>query len=76
MRRRRSGPWRPISLGTPEAAASGTTARRRTAPPGEVERCRVEPDPDGLEELLLGRLEKAGDDDHETIIAYAVAPWD
>jgi Fe-S-cluster containining protein len=43
------------------------------APPSEIEPCRVEPDPDGIEDAILERLRKGGDD-RETIIACAVAP--
>jgi len=43
------------------------------APPDTVERCRVEPDPEGIERAIVGRLERAGDGEWETIIAFAVA---
>jgi Fe-S-cluster containining protein len=42
------------------------------APAGEVERCRVEPDPDRIENAILTRLEKADGEEWETIIAYAI----
>lgn len=40
-------------------------------PQEEVDACRVEPDPHGLEDRLLARF--APDEDHETVIAYALA---
>lgn len=39
------------------------------AAPEEVERCRVEPDPDGLEDRLVARL----GEDRETLIAFVLA---
>ncbi len=39
------------------------------APPEEVEACRVEPDPEGLEDRLVRRLQAAG----ETLIAWVLA---
>jgi Fe-S-cluster containining protein len=44
------------------------------APPAAIERCRVEPDPDRIEDAILDRLRKTDGDDRETIIAFAVAP--
>ena len=43
------------------------------APPAEIERCRVEPDPDHVEGLVLDRLRRSGGESAETIIAWAVA---
>jgi Fe-S-cluster containining protein len=37
-----------------------------------IERCRIEPDRDGLEEALLRQLGAAGDADWETLVAFAL----
>jgi Fe-S-cluster containining protein len=42
----------------------------RGAPPEEVESCRVDPDPDGIEDRLAARFR----DDSETLIAWVLAP--
>jgi Fe-S-cluster containining protein len=43
------------------------------APPAAIERCRVDPDPDRIEEVVLDRMRRAGGDDRETTIAFALA---
>jgi len=41
----------------------------------EIEDCRVEPDPDGLENAILSELpEIEADGDRETLVAYALIP--
>ena len=44
------------------------------APPAEIETCRLDPDPDKIEGLILDRAEKAGEPKGETIVAYALVP--
>jgi Fe-S-cluster containining protein len=46
------------------------------SPATEVEACRVEPDPDGLEGIILERLRREDGDDRDTIIAFAILPRD
>jgi len=43
-----------------------------TAGPAEVEACRVEPDPEGLEEALLDRLEAERGPGWETVVAFVL----
>jgi len=45
----------------------------RDVPGDEVERCRVEPDPAGLEKSLLDRLEAERGPGWETVIAFVLA---
>jgi hypothetical protein len=41
----------------------------------EIDDCRVEPDPDGLENAILSELlDIEAVDDRETIVAYALIP--
>lgn len=42
------------------------------AAPGETERCRVEPDPQRLEDAILARLAATGEPDRETLVAFAL----
>lgn len=39
---------------------------------GEIERCRVQPDADGLEQELLARMGVEGGEEWETLIAFAL----
>jgi len=73
-------PWRPVSCriyGPP--VRFGTTAAPpcdlcfRGAPPETVERCRVEPDPEGIEDAILARMGVAAGEDWGTLIAHALA---
>lgn len=43
------------------------------AAPAQIERCRVEPDPDRLEEVLLARFREEIGEDRETFVAFALA---
>jgi Fe-S-cluster containining protein len=43
------------------------------APPEEVERCRVEPDPRRIEDALLAALARSGVEGGETLVAFALA---
>ena len=45
-----------------------------TASPEAVEACRVEPDRDGLERIILNRLKRDDGEARETLIAWAVLP--
>jgi Fe-S-cluster containining protein len=72
--------WRPVSCRT-----YGAPVRfgRKDSPPcrlcfvgapgDEIERCRVEPDRDGLEEAILAGLGVATGEDWETLIPFALA---
>jgi Fe-S-cluster containining protein len=41
--------------------------------PGEIERCRVEPDPTGMEDAIIEGMTVFDGEDRETVIAYALA---
>ncbi len=43
------------------------------APEHEIEKCRVIPDPAGLEDMILGRLGKNGHLRGSTVVAFALA---
>jgi len=73
-------PWRPVSCriyGPPVRFGKKTSPPCelcfRGAPPETVERCRIEPDPDGIEEAILARMGGAVGEDWATLIAYALA---
>jgi len=46
------------------------------APPAEIEKSRLDPDPDGIEDLILDRAVKAGEPKGETIVAFALLDRD
>ncbi|HXV77577.1 MAG TPA: YkgJ family cysteine cluster protein [Candidatus Polarisedimenticolaceae bacterium] len=71
--------WRPVSCRSygPPARYAGDDLPPcdlcfRGAPVEVVERCRVEPDPDGIEQALIASLGVAPDDEWETLIAFAL----
>lgn len=43
------------------------------AAPDRIEVCRVEPDPDGIEDGILDAMEEAGEGDGDTVIAWVLA---
>ena len=72
--------WRPVSCRTygPPARFGKEDAPPcrlcfRGAAPGVIERCRIEPDREGLEETILRGLGVRGGEDWETLIAFALA---
>jgi Fe-S-cluster containining protein len=73
-------PWRPVSCriyGPPVRFGKKTSPPCdlcfRGAPTETVERCRIEPDADGIEEAILARMGVADGEDWATLIAYALA---
>jgi Fe-S-cluster containining protein len=46
------------------------------APAAEIEKSRVDPDPDEIERLICERAKKAGEPEGETIVAYALLTGD
>jgi len=72
--------WRPVSCrtyGPPVRFGEDPSPPCRLcfvgAPVAEIERCRVEPDPDGIEAVTLARAGVAAGEDWETLIAHALA---
>jgi Fe-S-cluster containining protein len=71
--------WRPVTCRTfgPPVRLGGRDLEACEAcfqgTPAEEAECRVEPDPGGLEDALLDRLEAEEGDQGETIIAWALA---
>jgi Fe-S-cluster containining protein len=72
-------PWRPVACRTygPPVRFGNEVAPPcdlcfRGAGPKTVERCRIEPDRDGLEQEILIRMGVAADEDWETLIAWAL----
>jgi Fe-S-cluster containining protein len=74
--------WRPVSCRTfgPPARFAGVDVAPcelcfRGADSETIERCRTEPDPDGLEQAILAALGRRAETEWETLIAFAlVAP--
>jgi Fe-S-cluster containining protein len=73
-------PWRPVSCriyGPPvrfvDKASPPCGLCFQGASPATVERCRVEPDRDGIEEAILTQMGVAADEQWETLIAFALA---
>jgi len=46
------------------------------SPPEVIESCRVEPDPDGVEQIILDRLQRRTGESRESLIPWAVATDD
>jgi len=73
-------PWRPVSCrtyGPPvrfvEQASPPCDLCFRGASPQTVERCRIEPDRNGIEEAILTHMRVPADEEWETLIAFALA---
>lgn len=71
--------WRPVSCRTfgPPVAIGGERLPPcrlcfEGAPPEVIDACRVTPDPNGLEDALLDRLEEAGLTPRHTTVAFAL----
>jgi Fe-S-cluster containining protein len=73
--------WRPVSCrtcGPPARFGAEKSPSCRLcfidAASEELERCRMEPDREGLEEVILAGMGVAAGEDWETLVAFALAP--
>jgi Fe-S-cluster containining protein len=71
--------WRPVTCrtyGPPARFGAESVPPCRLcfvgAAPGEVERCRMEPDREGLEQAILAGIGAAAGEDWETLVAHAL----